>query len=1782
MKINLNKSTKRALSLVLAFAVALGSLFTANIGVNITADAATDTVIWTYSGTPATSIANVDGGDGSSADKAIIIASAEELAYLAQGCGNDRATKGKYYRIADGVDAIVLQDTEAEAKAIMALTTTELVTTYFTDNKSSLTKWVDKAWVTDDSYGFEGVLDGNCVTVYGMYSIPSAYNYSSGLFPDIGGATIKNLAIKNSYVKGNSSAVLSAYSALSDTITVQGCEFINNVVINERNPGSIGHGGVIFGAVSSSKMAIDNCIVYGNIAKHASFELEYGLFGSNNGGTISNSLILDVWPSAVARSYASSFRQTYTNVYSNMWYNGATHTYTDNTGTAAAPVYTTYEYTYAVTSSGVKLTIKNTTDSTVADISEDCTSTNYPHNVTYLSSDDAKGTMGKLAMSLNWADPNGTQEEGVTYWYPTADGYPTVLTPDNDDWKKVESITPWTGNAATSFAGGTGVEDDPYLIETPEQLYKMVVDGGKKDGSTPAYYKVKDGVTDLYLSRAISGGYAAAKALASGTDYHNWNTGAWTVFEGNFDGNGVTIRGMISKSTDNFKQVGLVGVFGEDAVVKNINFDTCYAYNSSAANAALLASQVIYFGNEDADSEQTTDDGGSKDGYNLIYNVSVRNSSIQSNGNTQCAGLVASYNGNPDMLQVVNCLYDGYTCELGNGVTGTNANAGLAAYSWAVNNAQFSGCVSLGAPIASNRTSDVNYNDYRTDRDGAQYTSTTSGAKSYVCHPVYTFNCYTDIKETTNTTAIELVDESGASLVKAATADETLINNMPLLDWVNGWYIATDADGRKVPMPRVRTAADVPATWDTGEVVLTYNILVGTADGGAGGTPYNGRYGQFDKFVGSGTEADPYIISTPLELARAIGAGGTNLNSKLYFKLVSDIDVSGMPWLDTVGSVLRNGEFTCVPFEGVLDGDGHTVTGLYAVSNDGAAGLIPELASIGVVKNLHIRNSYIGSSTQYQPYKEVTDDFGTATEIDAENPVDNTNTAGAIAGITAEGAQIIGCSVANTTVLNSENQITADGNATVTNSYIDATYYDASGAEVIADAITVDYGTGAENPVWYKGGAEGSVPRLVNRAAAMTEVDVAGDDNTDYGTEDLVALRNKLLRKSAYQNIYGDVSKNGVVNSNDLVILRRAMATDYEDIQDGFWRNVELGKVKIYYGENDNYDAARKLELYLESLYPGIDVQKLVSNSDSTKEVYLHEGTGTGDPDGTADGYYDIIVGDVNGKTTTCTDNNYAITYENDTLWLQGANFTGVEQAVLDYVEKTVPNAQEGGYTVASATLDSNKWPVTVGDTTYYYAWGDEFAETESETISGDNWQISSYRFEQSDGSANDRLNKENPNLEDLKTLWVVRDGQLQIWRGVNTAALTEDIEGYNAYSWGYKGINLGVSTDTTTVTNDWGAVIDSADAYIDPGLITTKNSMLFKQGYVEMVASLPSDGHAFPAWWFLTYTGERNNNNIASSLYGKVFKENSGWDKTTVNAIPTTPTTYKYQLPTAHLEFDIVELMQNAYGTADTVTTLPSVSIDRWSEQTGTGTQTRLTGNYDTDNFVLTVHKLYTESVYNDQVYQINWDNLDATAIYTSFENFNSTQGAGTWSHRYNEAEFVNGTGLSNGITSSQNKIDMGSLSNLTGTHKYGFAWKVEGSTYSLDLYVDDELVTTINQETGHAVSDKLFTDGADSEIWNQYAYMLLDNAYYTYEDEAKRVVNYTSPFFSDSWSVSSYEAWEGAMYTDLLSQNTTNGDKATFEVQYVRVYQENDKRDIVTRETEAFNNGNHFSYGE
>lgn len=120
---------------------------------------------------------------------------------------------------------------------------------------------------------------------------------------------------------------------------------------------------------------------------------------------------------------------------------------------------------------------------------------------------------------------------------------------------------------------------------------------------------------------------------------------------------------------------------------------------------------------------------------------------------------------------------------------------------------------------------------------------------------------------------------------------------------------------------------------------------------------------------GTGTESDPYQISTGAELAwlAAQVNAGTNYSGE-YFTLTSDIRLNAddVPTAgDSLNSWTSIGNANAKKFQGTFDGDGHTISGLYinnAVQNQGLFGYV---GRGGVVQNLVVAGRVTATGQNY-------------------------------------------------------------------------------------------------------------------------------------------------------------------------------------------------------------------------------------------------------------------------------------------------------------------------------------------------------------------------------------------------------------------------------------------------------------------------------------------------------------------------------------------------------------------------------------------------------------------------------------------------------------------------------------------------------------------------------------------------------------------------------------------------------------------------------------------------
>ena len=125
----------------------------------------------------------------------------------------------------------------------------------------------------------------------------------------------------------------------------------------------------------------------------------------------------------------------------------------------------------------------------------------------------------------------------------------------------------WDGTTATAFAGGTGVENDPYLIANGAQL-ALMRDKVNDGTANTAYFKLTDSIS-----------------LNASIEYPSnvWTPiGVGNAFKGSFDGNGKTISGLYIK----YNGADGTGFFAmvNDATIKNFAIVSSHIESTGTTN----------------------------------------------------------------------------------------------------------------------------------------------------------------------------------------------------------------------------------------------------------------------------------------------------------------------------------------------------------------------------------------------------------------------------------------------------------------------------------------------------------------------------------------------------------------------------------------------------------------------------------------------------------------------------------------------------------------------------------------------------------------------------------------------------------------------------------------------------------------------------------------------------------------------------------------------------------------------------------------------------------------------------------------------------------------------------------------------------------------------------------------------------------------------------------------------------------------------------------------------
>ena len=463
------------------------------------------------------------------------------------------------------------------------------------------------------------------------------------------------------------------------------------------------------------------------------------------------------------------------------------------------------------------------------------------------------------------------------------------------------TIDVWDGTAATSFAGGTGTENDPYIIENAKQLYYLVSEVskiGNIDFSKGKYFKI---TKDIYINDVSDG--TPVQNLTNPKSWGNDLTAPDNAsskrnfFYGTLDGDGHVIYGMY---VYNYINPGLFGGIANGATVQNLGFDNLY-FEGGAGSAGALAGYANWAGLSGTAAN--------------ITNCYVKNATMVAGSSNQLAN-AGGFIGNASdaTINFSNC----YAYDLN--LTGKTCNASL------IGKKSTSGAVKV-------------YNSYFIGYPTV--TTTGSGHNSVKYYNVYTDQ---DIIAKSSTDADEVFVKLTLDQMKGEAA-KTYMTGLDFDD-------VFETTANSFPVLKGAAAPEVIENWD-GTVAESFAGGTGTKE-----DPYlieNG--GQLYKMVSE------YTKFKAADVASVVPAY-FKITKDIYLNNISPELLANDSYEDWKAAGL-NAWYVApkdqiTGFSGIIDGAGHTIYGIYQDGSSGdttTAGLIPDVVGKAEITNLHIRDS---------------------------------------------------------------------------------------------------------------------------------------------------------------------------------------------------------------------------------------------------------------------------------------------------------------------------------------------------------------------------------------------------------------------------------------------------------------------------------------------------------------------------------------------------------------------------------------------------------------------------------------------------------------------------------------------------------------------------------------------------------------------------------------------------------------------------------------------------------
>ena len=381
-------------------------------------------------------------------------------------------------------------------------------------------------------------------------------------------------------------------------------------------------------------------------------------------------------------------------------------------------------------------------------------------------------------------------------------------------------------------------------------------------------------------------------------------------FKGTFDGGGHKITGLYTRGSTGFR--GLFGYLGEGGVIKNLGVEG--TVTDTGSNCGSVGGVCGY-------------SAGTITG---CYNKATVKGSYES------VGGVCGKNGGT----ITSCYNNGDVSSTGSnlgGVCGMNHNT-------------ITDCYNTGTVSGIDRVGGVcGYNDGNTFTD-CYNTSTVSGTSEVggVCG----LNISKTITDCYNTGT---VSGTGSNIGGVCGYSEGTITSCYYLSGCNGEGTTFNDLGTAI------SAADFVAEktfvdWDFTNIWEISGWI---------GRPMLSSIPETN-YKGAGTETNP--ISIPdlerLEMIRDEVNASRDF-SGMYFTMTADIDMSGTYNSGSGESWTPIGKES-TQFKGVFDGAGHKISGLYISNSEDFQGLFGYLGQGGVIKNLGVEGTVIGTGSFYQ------------------------------------------------------------------------------------------------------------------------------------------------------------------------------------------------------------------------------------------------------------------------------------------------------------------------------------------------------------------------------------------------------------------------------------------------------------------------------------------------------------------------------------------------------------------------------------------------------------------------------------------------------------------------------------------------------------------------------------------------------------------------------------------------------------------------------------------------